>query len=67
MHPAPLQRNDAQPKREMLTVSAGVIVWRQQFTVFLDVVGALEYAAPLQIQKDDSFAGLCAVLVEKLG
>lgn len=62
-----LQRNDALPEGEMLTETAGVVVWRQQFTVFLEAMDALEYAAILLIQKDGSFAGLCDMLVERLG
>jgi hypothetical protein len=62
-----LQRNDALPDSEMLAEPAGVIVWRQQFTVYLDAVDSLEYAALLQLQIDASFAELCGMLVERLG
>jgi hypothetical protein len=62
-----LQRNDALPDSEMLAEPAGVIVWRKQFTVYLDAVDSLEYAALLQLQIDGSFAGLCGMLVERLG
>ncbi|RDS82051.1 DNA-binding domain-containing protein [Dyella psychrodurans] len=61
------QRNEALPESQMLAETAGVIVWRQQFTVFLEAVDALEYAAMLLIQKDGNFAGLCDMLVERLG
>ncbi|RUL66800.1 DUF2063 domain-containing protein [Dyella dinghuensis] len=62
-----LQQNDALPESEMLAEPAGVIVWRQQFTVYLNTVDLLEYAALLQLQTNGSFAGLCDILVERLG
>lgn len=62
-----LQRNEALPESEMLAETSGVVVWRQQFTVFLEAVDALEYAAILLIQEDGNFAGLCDMLVERLG
>jgi hypothetical protein len=62
-----LEHNEAPPESEMLMEPAGVVVWRRQFTVFLDAVDALEYAALLQLRKDGSFAGLCDMLVERLG
>jgi hypothetical protein len=62
-----LEHNDAAPESEMLAGPTGVIVWRRDFTVFLDAVDALEYTALQQLQKDGSFAALCAMLVEQLG
>lgn len=62
-----LQRNETLPESEMLAETSGVVVWRQQFTVFLESVDALEYAAMLLIQKDGNFTGLCDMLVERLG
>jgi hypothetical protein len=62
-----LQRGDTAPESEMLAEPAGVIVWRRDFTVYLDAVDALEYAALRQLQQDGSFAALCAMLVDRLG
>jgi hypothetical protein len=62
-----LQRSDTAPESELLEELAGVIAWRREFTVYLDAVDALEYAALRQLQQDGSFAALCAMLVERLG
>jgi hypothetical protein len=62
-----LQRRDVPPESEMLAEPAGVIVWRQDFTVYLDAVDGLEYAALRQLQEHGNFAALCAMLVERLG
>lgn len=62
-----LQRGEALPESVMLAEPAGVVVWRKEYTVFLDTADALEYAALLQLQSDGSFARLCGMLVERLG
>jgi hypothetical protein len=62
-----LQRGEALPESAMLDEPAGVVVCRRHYTVFLDTVDALEYAALLQLQRDGSFARLCGMLVEQLG
>jgi hypothetical protein len=42
-------------------------VCRRAYSVFLENVDAVEYAALRQLQSDTSFARLCGTLVEQLG
>jgi hypothetical protein len=51
----------------MLAESGGLIVWRRQFMSCLKRVDAIEYDALLHLQKNESFATLCDLLVERLG
>jgi hypothetical protein len=62
-----LQRGETQPESTMLAEAAGVVVCRRAYSVFLENVDAVEYAALRQLQSDASFARLCGTLVEQLG
>lgn len=55
------------PESEMLAAPGGLLVWRRGFTACLRALDATEYTALLQLQRDGSFVGLCALLVERLG
>jgi hypothetical protein len=52
---------------EMLPAPGGLLVWRQGFVSCLRALDAIEFAALTQLQRDGSFAGLCALLVERVG
>ncbi len=52
---------------EMLRAPGGLLVWRRGFVSCLRALDATEYAALLHLQRDGSFVGLCALLVERLG
>lgn len=52
---------------EMLPAPGGLLVWRRGFVSCLRALDASEYAALAQLQRDGSFIGLCALLVERLG
>lgn len=55
------------PESEMLPAPGGLLVWRRGFTSCLRALDATEFAALTQLQRDGSFVGLCAMLVERLG
>jgi len=55
------------PESEMLPAPGGLLVWRRGFVSCLRALDATEYAALAQLQRDGSFVGLCALLVERLG
>jgi hypothetical protein len=55
------------PEAVMLAETAGLLVWRRQFTSRLRQVDALELQALVHLQGDGSFAGLCEFLVARLG
>jgi hypothetical protein len=55
------------PDSEMLAEPRGLLVWRREFTSWLNEVDALEYEALLHVQRNGSFAALCDMLVERLG
>lgn len=55
------------PESAMLAAPGGLLVWRRGFVSCLRGLDAIEYAALLHLQRDGSFAGLCALLVERLG
>lgn len=55
------------PEAEMLPAPGGILVWRRGFVSCLRALDAIEYAALAQLQSEGSFAGLCALLVERLG
>ncbi|SFF69329.1 Putative DNA-binding domain-containing protein [Duganella sp. CF458] len=52
---------------EMLPAPGGLLVWRRGFVSCLRALDAIEFAALTQVQRDGSFAGLCALLVERVG
>lgn len=52
---------------EMLPATGGLMVWRRGFVSCLRVLDPVEHAALLHLQRDGTFAGLCALLVERLG
>lgn len=60
-------RDGGQPESEMLPALGGLLVWRRGFTSCLRALDPIEYAALAQLQRDGSFARLCALLVERLG
>lgn len=62
-----LWQETAAPEAVMLEQAAGLVVWRRQFTSRLRQVDALELVALQHVQADGSFAGLCELLVERLG
>lgn len=62
-----LQESEAAPEGEMLADPGGLIVWRQGFGTFLRQVDGVEYDALLEIGRDGRFAGLCALLADRLG
>jgi hypothetical protein len=51
----------------MLPAPGGLLVWRRGFVSCLRALDAIEYAALTRLQRDGSFVGLCALLVERLG
>ena len=55
------------PESEMLPAPGGLLVWRQGFVTRLRALDAIEYAALRHLQQDGSFAGLCVLLVDRLG
>ena len=55
------------PESQMLAAPGGLLVWRRGFTACLRALDGIEYSALMQLQRDGSFAGLCALLVERLG
>lgn len=55
------------PEAVMLEHAGGLMVWRRQFTSRLRQVDALELAALQHVQADGRFAGLCELLVQRLG
>lgn len=55
------------PDAEMLAEPAALIVWRRGHASHLRQVEALELGALLRLRADGSFAGLCAMLVGRLG
>jgi len=57
----------ALPEAEMLPAPGGLLVWRRGFVSCLRALDPVEYAALAQLQRDGSFIGLCALLVERLG
>lgn len=57
----------AAPESEMLPAPAGLLVWRRGFVSCLRALDPVEYAALANMQRDGSFVGLCALLVERLG
>lgn len=60
-------RDGGSPESEMLPAPGGLLVWRRGFVSCLRALDAIEYAALTQLQRDGSFVGLCAFLVERLG
>ena len=60
-------RDGGSPESEMLPAPGGLLVWRRGFVFCLRALDAIEYAALTQLQRDGSFVGLCALLVERLG
>lgn len=56
-----------QPESKMLPAPGGLLVWRRGFTSCLRALDPIEYAALAQLQREGSFAGLCALLVERVG
>lgn len=60
-------RDGAACEGEMLPSPGGLLVWRRGFVACLRALDAVEYAALAQLRNDGSFAGLCALLVERLG
>jgi len=60
-------RDGGSPESEMLPAPGGLLVWRRGFVSCLRALDAIEYAALTQLQRDGSFVGLCALLVERLG
>ncbi|KQV55495.1 MULTISPECIES: putative DNA-binding domain-containing protein [unclassified Duganella] len=52
---------------EMLPAPGGLLVWRRGFVSCLRALDAIEFAALTQLQRDGSFVGLCALLVERIG
>ena len=55
------------PEAEMLPAPGGLLVWRRGFVSCLRALDPVEYAALAQLQREGSFSGLCALLVERLG
>ncbi len=55
------------PESEMLLAPGGLLVWRRGFTSCLRALDAVEFAALTHLQRDGSFVGLCAMLVDRLG
>jgi hypothetical protein len=60
-------RDGGSPESEMLAAPGGLLVWRRGFVSCLRAFDPVEYAAILHVHRDGSFAGLCALLVERLG
>lgn len=60
-------RDGGAPESEMLPAPSGLLVWRRGFVSCLRALDAIEYAALTQLQRDGSFVGLCALLVERVG
>lgn len=55
------------PEAEMLSAPGGLLVWRRGFVSCLRALDAIEFAALSYLQREGSFVGLCALLVERLG
>lgn len=55
------------PEAVMLAQPGGLMVWRRQFTSRLRQVDALELEALRHVHADGRFAGLCELLVTRLG
>ena len=60
-------RDGGSPESEMLPASGGLVVWRRGFVSCLRALDAIEHVALTHLQRDGSFVGLCALLVERLG
>jgi hypothetical protein len=60
-------RDGGSPESEMLAAPGGLLVWRRGFMSCLRDLDPVEHAAILHVHRDGSFAGLCALLVERLG
>lgn len=60
-------RDGDSPESEMLAAPSGLLVWRRGFVSCLRALDPVEYAALLHLQREGSFVGLCALLVERLG
>lgn len=60
-------RDGQTPESEMLPAPGGLLVWRRGFVSCLRALDAIEYGALAHLQRDGSFVGLCALLVERLG
>lgn len=62
-----LRDDQPPPEAAMLEASAGLVVWRQDFTPRLRQVDMIEHAALLSLHDDGRFGTLCDALVEHLG
>jgi hypothetical protein len=62
-----LQDGTEPPEAAMLPVPAGAIVWRRGYLARLRVLAAAEFEALQLARADESFAALCARLVDRLG
>ena len=59
--------DDGAPESEMLPAPGGLLVWRRGFVSCLRALDPVEYTALAHLQHEGSFAGVCALLVERLG
>ncbi|WP_028103175.1 HvfC/BufC N-terminal domain-containing protein [Pseudoduganella violaceinigra] len=60
-------RDGGSPESEMLPAAGGLLVWRRGFVSCLRALDPVEYAALAHLQREGSFVGLCALMVERLG
>jgi hypothetical protein len=60
-------RDGASAESEMLPAPAGLLVWRRGYASCLRALDPVEHAALAHLQRNGSFVGLCALLVERLG
>lgn len=62
-----LRDGSSSAEGEMLAAPGGLLVWRRGFVSCLRALDAIEFAALTQLQREGSFVGLCAFLVERIG